>query len=143
MGKKKSGLVASSPWGKRKAGWLHPAHGEKEKRAGCIQPMGKRKAGWLHPAHGEKEKRAGCIQPMGKRKAGWLHPAHGEKKSRLVASSPWGWMLVASSPSHPLWCTCVLVYTYAEDAVVQPGCKFLCGTVEALLDCIVGSKEDK
>ena len=33
---------ASSPWGK-------------EKRAGCIQPMGKRKAGWLHPAHGEKK----------------------------------------------------------------------------------------
>jgi hypothetical protein len=69
------------PMGKRKAGWLHPAHGEKksglvasspwgkEKRAGCIQPMGKRKAGWLHPAHEE-------------RKAGWLHPAHGEKNPK-------------------------------------------------------------
>jgi hypothetical protein len=61
--------------GKRKAGWLHPAHEE-------------RKAGWLHPAHGEKksglvasspwgkEKRAGCIQPMGNKiqsKAGILN----------------------------------------------------------------------
>jgi hypothetical protein len=35
------------------------------------------------------------------------------------------------------------VYTYAEDAVVQPGGKFLCGGVEALLDSIVGSKEDE
>jgi len=42
MGKRYNGLVASSPWGK-------------EKRAGCIQPMGKGKAGWLHPAHGEKK----------------------------------------------------------------------------------------
>jgi hypothetical protein len=70
------------------------------KRAGFIQPMGKGKAGWFHPAHGErksglvssspwgKEKRAGFIQPMGKGKAGWFHPAHGEKKSGLVSSSP-------------------------------------------------------
>jgi len=50
-GEKRNGLVASSPW-------------RKEKRAGCIQPMEKRKTGWLHPAHGEKEKWAGCIQPM-------------------------------------------------------------------------------
>ena len=26
--------------------------------------MEKRKTGWLHPAHGEKEKRAAYIQPM-------------------------------------------------------------------------------
>jgi hypothetical protein len=63
--------------GKRKAGWLHPAHGEKKSGLVASSPWG-------------KEKRAGCIQPMGKRKAGWLHPAHGEKKSGLVASSPWG-----------------------------------------------------
>jgi hypothetical protein len=66
---------------------LHPDQG-KEKQAGFIQPMGKRKAGWFHPAHGEKksglvssspwgkEKRAGFIQPMGKGKAGWFLPAH-------------------------------------------------------------------
>jgi hypothetical protein len=27
----------------------------KTKAAGFIQPMGKRKAGWFHPAHGEKK----------------------------------------------------------------------------------------
>ncbi len=32
MGKKKNGLVVSSPWRKRKMGWLHPAHGAKDHR---------------------------------------------------------------------------------------------------------------
>ena len=50
--------------------WLHPAHGEKEKRAGYIQPMEKKKNGLL------------ASSPWRKRKTGWLHPAHGAKDHR-------------------------------------------------------------
>jgi hypothetical protein len=42
--------------GKRKAGWFHPAHGEKKSWLVSSSPWG-------------KEKRAGFIQPMGKKKS--------------------------------------------------------------------------